>query len=541
MGVCVSTPEGCVRCRLSSSEKIKLRRKGKENTTVKRRSVLPCRDDRSDGHASAAPPLCLSSFTNPIFEEDIDYLRNIEEPWFDSASKFESDCDEDFESFPDDVLSLNGFEGASLSSIALGRVTNHGDCNIVNLQDSSLNDQMQKAGDLSGNSTHDPVSNFTKQSNIQVLNSDSDGLSNEVKQPVFLDEITSIDENAGKEEGLLNICGTLPGNCLPCLASGVPSVEKRRSISSSSPSARKKGALKPPFKWREGNSSSTLFSSKMILQTPLAGSQVPFCPVEKKMLDCWSQIEPCSFKIRGKNYFRDKKKEFAPNCAAYYPFGVDVFLSPRKIDHIARFVNLPALNSAGKVPPILVVNVQIPLYPATIFQSEIDGEGANFVLYFKLSDSYSKELPTHFQESIRQLIDDEVEKVKGFRVDTTVPFRERLKILGRVANVDDLHLSAAERKLMQAYNEKPVLSRPQHEFYLGDNYFEIDIDMHRFSYISRKGFEAFLDRLKICVLDIGLTIQGNRVEELPEQILCCIRLNGIDYMRYHQLFSELPI
>lgn len=45
--------------------------------------------------------------------------------------------------------------------------------------------------------------------------------------------------------------------------------------------------------------------------------------------------------------------------------------------------------------------LQIPLYPATLFQNEIDGEGISFVMYFKLNESYAKELPEHFQESIR--------------------------------------------------------------------------------------------------------------------------------------------
>ncbi|CAN7064542.1 unnamed protein product [Brassica oleracea var. botrytis] len=311
------------------------------------------------------------------------------------------------------------------------------------------------------------------------------------------------------------------------------------TTTSSTRDSDSKESMSPLKSGGDLNDTNVPVLSRLQLKRPIAGSQVPFCPGDKKMLDCWTTIEPNSFRVRGRTYLSDKKKEFAPRHAAYNPFGVDVFLSERKINHVAQYVKLPVTTTSTKLPSILVVNVQVPLYTTTISQVDTDGEGMNIVLYFKLSDNYSNELPLHFQENIQRLIDDEVEKVKRFHMDVTVPFRERIKILGRVANVDTLHLSRPEKKLMKAYNERPLLSRLQHEFYLGENYFEIDIDMRRFSDVSRKGFKAFIDRLKICVLDVGLTIQGKKTEELPEQILCCVKLNEIDYVKYHQLAQEL--
>nr|XP_043615510.1 uncharacterized protein LOC122587412 [Erigeron canadensis] len=439
------------------------------------------RNNKVDPAAISSNSLDRRSYRNPTF------LHGNSDTWYDTPDGTDSDGDEDFYSTQDDIISQNG----SVSSSVTPRFSDH----------------------VNG-------APFYSASNSLIKPSEA--------PPSSVDGTSTVYGNG------THSLGVLQNNCLPCLTCTTSTDVKSKSPCSSPPSAKKKVTSMLSFKWRESQSNLSMFSPKAVLQRPIAGSQVPCCPIDKKMSDCWSPLEPSTFKVRGHNYMRDKKKENASNLAAFYPIGMDVFLSPRKIDHIARLLELPTVETSGKVPSLLIVNLQIPLYPPALFQSEYDGEGMSFVFYFKLSENY-EDLPLHFQENIRKMIDDEVERVKGFPVDSIAPCRERLKILGRVTNLEDLQLSTTEKKLMNAYNEKPVLSRPQHEFYLGENYFEIDLDMHRFSYISRKGFGAFQDRLKNCTLDFGLTIQGTKAEELPECILCCIHLKEINYNNYNLL------
>jgi hypothetical protein len=55
-------------------------------------------------------------------------------------------------------------------------------------------------------------------------------------------------------------------------------------------------------------------------------------------------------------------------------------------------------------------------------------------------------------------------------------------------NPEQVNMGFALRRLLTEYNAKPVLSRPQHTFHTdNESYFEVDIDVHQFNYVARKG------------------------------------------------------
>ena len=74
----------------------------------------------------------------------------------------------------------------------------------------------------------------------------------------------------------------------------------------------------------------------------------------------------------------------------------------------------------------------------------------------------------------------------------------------------------------------PFLIRTCSVFWKGENYFEVDVDVHRFSYTARVGLGGVRERIKDCVFDFGFVIEGHSDFELPENMLGAVRFSHLD-------------
>ena len=163
---------------------------------------------------------------------------------------------------------------------------------------------------------------------------------------------------------------------------------------------------------------------------------------------------------------------------------------------------------------------------------ERDGEGWSLVQYWKMPAKVVAQLdnPTlPWAIVLKRFLDAPCKDVDN----ETKMIHQRLKLICRVANQEEVELGSFEKGLIQQYNAKPVLTRPQHAFFKGKTdggvpYFEAVLDAHDFNLIARKGLNSLLDRIKDMVLDISFCMEGHSNDELPETLLGCYRLNRVD-------------
>eukprot|EP00053_Salpingoeca_punica_P012942 m.116295 g.116295 ORF g.116295 m.116295 type:complete len:398 (+) comp16070_c0_seq1:261-1454(+) len=249
------------------------------------------------------------------------------------------------------------------------------------------------------------------------------------------------------------------------------------------------------------------------------------------------------FRVRaGPNYSKNHIKE--PSLPPLYePICVDVFKMPTKQSHICRFVRLPHIppekqGLVNGVPPFLVVSAMLPSYdpPNPLWGApRDDGPGYSVVVYLLLKDEAREKLknldsaPPAYR-LLRDFIANDQDRV-------------RFKAMANFLNSESVNMGFALRRLLTEYNAKPVLSRPQHSFFTdGESYFEVDIDVHQFNYVARKGMGMIRELVEHMQWDIGFTIEGWTDDELPENILAVIRMHNLHLTLAEEVdFDKAPL
>ncbi|CAN0143548.1 unnamed protein product [Scytosiphon promiscuus] len=202
----------------------------------------------------------------------------------------------------------------------------------------------------------------------------------------------------------------------------------------------------------------------------------------------WSNGISSVFRVRGKGYMQDRMK-VPPADTLYDMVGFDIFSTEARVGNMASEVVLDSVTKdlpevcADGVPPLLVINVQLPSAPPALMTSAEDGPGfQQCVLYFRIKDSTARAMENlqTASEGVRLWV------TYCQRIGQDDDFHGRFKCIAVIANSESLGLPSFVTK----YNGKPVLINRSGHWVKGENYIENTINVHRFSFIAKKSLHA---------------------------------------------------
>mmetsp|Transcript_8345 Transcript_8345/g.14005 ORF Transcript_8345/g.14005 Transcript_8345/m.14005 type:complete len:337 (+) Transcript_8345:66-1076(+) len=242
----------------------------------------------------------------------------------------------------------------------------------------------------------------------------------------------------------------------------------------------------------------------------------------------WTPCPGHAFNVRcGPNYALNGHKT-ASAAPLYDVYAVDVYQNAQKLPFVARVTSMPEDPSSSQLslPPYLIFNILVPNYApgGMLSQKRNNGPGWNLVLHCRLSEAARTSIlegrPSAAVDLLRRFMHPE---------DGAHLRKERLKIILGVVDFNEPGFNLVTKQLLQSYNFKPFLSKTASSFYLQpQRCFEIDVDIHSWSQAALSAFQMCKAKLSKTTVRVGVVIEAEGDEEMPEQVLAGIYLSYLD-------------
>ncbi|KAK8645146.1 hypothetical protein V6N13_118995 [Hibiscus sabdariffa] len=216
--------------------------------------------------------------------------------------------------------------------------------------------------------------------------------------------------------------------------------------------------------------------------------------------NCWTSPGGAGFMIRGKTYLKNSAK-ITGGDPLLKLIAVDWFKVDKATDKIALHPKSQVQSDTGKkLPFVLVINLEIPAKP-----------NYSLVLYYAADRPVNKD----------SLLEKFVEGTDAFR-------DARFKLIPSIVEGYWMVKRAVGTKACLL--GKAVACK----YFRQDNFLEIDVDIGSSS-VARSVIGLVLGYVTSLVVDLGILMEANVEEELPEYILGSVRLNRV------RLESAIPL
>jgi len=239
----------------------------------------------------------------------------------------------------------------------------------------------------------------------------------------------------------------------------------------------------------------------------------------------WVQPPATHMKVRSASYLHDKVKIPAAE-PLFQLLAVDNFSTSERVDHICGYKSnriQKSLAIGETVPFMFVLHLQLPGPP---FYS--------FVLYFGATptaqDLLFPEDPK--KDAVVDVPSKWGQLARDFFLGQDDEFRnERFKFIPRIVE--------GPYVVRRFVPSKPALMgrKLKIRYFQTNNYLEVALDIGS-SIVAWKSTQLALGYAKLLTVDLGLVLEGQDVEELPEQVIGIARIMHVDFQSMSEPFDS---